>query len=144
MINVAIVEDEFMIAKRLKRFVETSLNERGPVTIRVFHQLDDASDYLSEHQIDILFLDHNKHCEFAICQRFQSGKIDITFTAVGNQTTMKPQSSALGTGMGNQYIFARMNEAYQDDWHHSIAQNEESWSFTVSFPSTKKDGSGHD
>lgn len=90
------------------------------------------------------FPSHNKHCEFAICQRFQSGKIDITFTAVGNQTTMKPQSSALGTGMGSQYIFARMNEAYQDDWHYSIAQNEESWSFTVSFPSTKNDGSGHD
>ena len=79
MINVAIVEDEFMIAKRLKRFVETSLNERGPVTIRVFHQLDDASDYLSEHQIDILFLDLNMNgrdgfelLKSQLCKGFQT------------------------------------------------------------------------
>ncbi len=56
--RIVIVEDEYMIAKRLKRFVETSFSEPN-INIQVFDTLDDASDYLAESTIDVLFLDLN-------------------------------------------------------------------------------------
>lgn len=59
MINAVVVEDEYMIAKRLKRFVDLSFQSQGGANTRIFHQLDDASEYLSEHHIDVLFLDLN-------------------------------------------------------------------------------------
>jgi two-component system response regulator LytT len=58
MSNIMIVEDEYMVAKRLKRFVEEAFTEQ-PIKIKMCHSLDDAADYLSENSIDLLFLDLN-------------------------------------------------------------------------------------
>jgi two-component system response regulator LytT len=63
MTNIVIVEDEYMVAKRLKRFVEQAFAElafdKKPIKIKMCHSLDDAADYLAEHSIDLLFLDLN-------------------------------------------------------------------------------------
>lgn len=59
MINVVIVEDEYMVAKRLHRFVDKSLSAYAKAKIKVLHQLADAQDYMAEHQVDVLFLDLN-------------------------------------------------------------------------------------
>ncbi len=56
--NVVIVEDEFMVAKRLLRFVEKTLSKDDP-TIRQFSTLGDASDHLATAPVDVLFLDLN-------------------------------------------------------------------------------------
>ena len=56
--NIAIVEDEYMVAKRLKRFVLTSLAEHN-IKVNVFNTLDDANDFIAEQAIDVLFLDLN-------------------------------------------------------------------------------------
>jgi two-component system response regulator LytT len=58
MIKVVIVEDEFMVAKRLKRFVETAFADQR-FALTLFETLDDANDYLASHVIDVLFLDLN-------------------------------------------------------------------------------------
>jgi len=56
--KIAIVEDEYMVAKRLKRFVEQACKGKT-YQINVFNTLADADEYLSEQTIDILFLDLN-------------------------------------------------------------------------------------
>ncbi|MBU3004730.1 LytR/AlgR family response regulator transcription factor [Paraglaciecola arctica] len=56
--SIVIVEDEYMVAKRLKRFVEQAFSQQ-PIKIKTCHSLDDAADYLAEHPIDLLFLDLN-------------------------------------------------------------------------------------
>ncbi|WP_416307913.1 LytR/AlgR family response regulator transcription factor [Neptunicella sp. SCSIO 80796] len=53
-----IVEDEYMVAKRLKRFVEQAFNHQS-IQLQLFDTLDDASDYLACNSIDLLFLDLN-------------------------------------------------------------------------------------
>jgi two-component system, LytTR family, response regulator LytT len=58
MTNIVIVEDEYMVAKRLKRFVEQAFAEQT-IKITTCHSLDDANDYLDQHSIDLLFLDLN-------------------------------------------------------------------------------------
>lgn len=58
MLIIAVVEDEVLIAKRLTRFISAALNTTEH-RIRHFETLDDADDYLSEHSIDLLFLDLN-------------------------------------------------------------------------------------
>jgi len=58
MINAVIVEDEFMVAKRLTRFVTHAFAEQ-PMKLVVLNTLDDADDYLASHNIDVLFLDLN-------------------------------------------------------------------------------------
>lgn len=55
---IAIVEDEYMVAKRLKRFVENIYGDQIS-QIQLFDTLFDANDYLAEHSIDLLFLDLN-------------------------------------------------------------------------------------
>jgi two-component system response regulator LytT len=56
--KLVMVEDEYMVAKRLKRFIQNAFGEK-PLQLTVFDSLDDASDYLSEYCIDGLFLDLN-------------------------------------------------------------------------------------
>ena len=58
MINALIVEDEFMIAKRLTRFVSQAFGDQ-PFKLTVLNTLDDADDFLAGHTIDVLFLDLN-------------------------------------------------------------------------------------
>ncbi len=56
--KIVIVEDEFMVAKRLKRFVNTIYSEQS-IHIQLFNTLDDATDHLADNPIDLLFLDLN-------------------------------------------------------------------------------------
>lgn len=56
--RIVIVEDEIMVAKRLRRFVDTSLAEKL-TSLRQFSTLDDAQEHLSQNSIDLLFLDLN-------------------------------------------------------------------------------------
>jgi len=58
MIKALIVEDEYMVAKRLKRFVELAFAGQS-LKLQVLDSLDDAFDYLAENSIDLLFLDLN-------------------------------------------------------------------------------------
>ena len=55
--KIVIVEDEYMVAKRLKRFVENAFE--NITQLKCFDTLDDARDYLADHIIDVLFLDLN-------------------------------------------------------------------------------------
>lgn len=56
--KIVIVEDEVMIARRLKHFCEKILTAEI-TSITHFLLLDDAEDYLSSHPIDLLLLDLN-------------------------------------------------------------------------------------
>ena len=56
--NLLLVEDEFMVAKRLRRFVEQALGEQI-TRINHFATLDDARDFIDSNEIDVLFLDLN-------------------------------------------------------------------------------------
>lgn len=58
MTKIVIVEDEYMVAKRLRRFVEQAFANQA-IQITMCHSLDDAADYLAEHATDLLFLDLN-------------------------------------------------------------------------------------
>lgn len=58
MYRVLMVEDEFMVAKRLRRFIEQAFAD---IQIKLNHcdSLDDAIEFMHEHTIDVLFLDLN-------------------------------------------------------------------------------------
>ena len=58
MTSIVIVEDEYMVAKRLKRFVEAAFGEQT-IKLHLCSSLEDAQDYLFERSIDVLFLDLN-------------------------------------------------------------------------------------
>ena len=58
MLNIVVVEDEALVAKRLIRFLGVCLKEQSH-TIYHFDTLDDAEEYLSERSIDLLMLDLN-------------------------------------------------------------------------------------
>jgi two-component system response regulator LytT len=56
--KLVIVEDEYMVAKRLKRFVEKAF-EGQAIALQMFDTLDDANDHLANNCVDALFLDLN-------------------------------------------------------------------------------------
>ena len=58
MLNIAVIEDEALIAKRLMRFIRLALKNPDH-KIHYYASFDDAEEYLSEHSIDLLFLDLN-------------------------------------------------------------------------------------
>ena len=57
--QIVLVEDEPMVARRLRRFVSECTQNKA--TIRQFSNLDDAQDSLASQPADILFLDLNLH-----------------------------------------------------------------------------------
>ncbi len=56
--RLVIVEDENTVAQRLERLARDILDEQL-TSLRVFHTLDDANDYITSETIDVLFLDLN-------------------------------------------------------------------------------------
>ncbi|MEM8889337.1 MAG: LytTR family DNA-binding domain-containing protein [Bacteroidota bacterium] len=56
--HILIVEDEPIIARRITRILKEQLTE-SPKQISVRHHLEDAQEYIAEHEIDLLFLDLN-------------------------------------------------------------------------------------
>lgn len=56
--RIIIVEDEVLLANRLERLCKEILKEKL-AQIKIFNNLSDADDYISEHSIDLLFLDLN-------------------------------------------------------------------------------------
>jgi len=56
--KIVIVEDEVMIARRIRKFCENILQNRLEA-IHHFYTLEDAEDYLDTHEIDLLLLDLN-------------------------------------------------------------------------------------
>ncbi|MFC3094487.1 DNA-binding response regulator [Alteromonas sediminis] len=58
--KVLMIEDEFMVAKRLRRFIESAI---GKELQQLTHldNLDDAQAFVSDNSIDVLFLDLNLH-----------------------------------------------------------------------------------
>lgn len=62
MVKLVIVEDEFMVAKRLQRLISNILAEQD-FSLKAFNTFDDAADFLHSHTIDALFLDLNLNGE---------------------------------------------------------------------------------
>ncbi len=58
MLEIAVIEDEPIIAKRLVRFIQLGLDSKEH-RIKHFDNFYDAEEYLSENVIDLLFLDLN-------------------------------------------------------------------------------------
>jgi len=56
-INILVVEDEAIVARRLLRLLKSLL--AVPFTVQHKDTLDDAHDYLAQHSIDLLLLDLN-------------------------------------------------------------------------------------
>ncbi|MCJ8268941.1 MAG: LytTR family DNA-binding domain-containing protein [Psychrosphaera sp.] len=56
--NIVMVEDEVMVARRLTKFCQAILGEKID-SLKHFLTLDDAEEYLAEHSIDLLLLDLN-------------------------------------------------------------------------------------
>ncbi|WP_448563383.1 LytR/AlgR family response regulator transcription factor [Thalassotalea ganghwensis] len=89
--NVLIVEDEVMVAKRLQRLTKAILGEKLH-HIKHINNLDDAESYIDEHPIDVLLLDLNLNAQDgftllqqAVAESFQtiivSANIDKAITA---------------------------------------------------------------
>ncbi|AWX45831.1 hypothetical protein HME9304_02861 [Flagellimonas maritima] len=57
--KILICEDEKLVANRLKRFVENTID--FPAQIELVPTLDRAFEFLSKNRIDLLFLDLNLH-----------------------------------------------------------------------------------
>ncbi len=60
--KILIVEDEPVIAQRISRHVSTYF-EHSSCRVKWVEDIDDALDYLSDNQIDLLLLDLNLHGE---------------------------------------------------------------------------------
>lgn len=60
--KILIVEDEPIIARRIKRILSEKL-ARNMTQIAICHSLEAGLDYLAEHKIDVLFLDLNLNGE---------------------------------------------------------------------------------
>lgn len=60
--KILIVEDEPIIARRIKRILSEKL-ARNITQISICHSLEAGLDYLAEHEIDVLFLDLNLNGE---------------------------------------------------------------------------------
>ena len=58
MTSVLMVEDEFMVAKRLSRFIHLAFDKQA-LKFKHCVSLEDAQDYLASNSIDVLFLDLN-------------------------------------------------------------------------------------
>lgn len=58
--NIVLVEDEVMVARRLTKFCREILTTRID-SLKHFLTLDDAQEHLDEHSIDLLLLDLNLH-----------------------------------------------------------------------------------
>ena len=56
--RVVVVEDETTVAKRLERLIRETLGTEL-ATLRVFHTLDDADDFIATNAVDLMFLDLN-------------------------------------------------------------------------------------
>jgi DNA-binding LytR/AlgR family response regulator len=56
--NIAIVEDERVAARRLERLIRESIKDQ-PTSIALFESLQEAQLYLEKNLVDILFLDLN-------------------------------------------------------------------------------------
>ena len=56
--KIVMVEDEFMVAKRLRRFIEQGFADK-PVALHHFMTLDDARDFIATQHVDAVFLDLN-------------------------------------------------------------------------------------
>ena len=57
-LRIVIVEDEVMVARRTIMFCKKILAERLE-SVEHFSVIEDAEDYLSSHDIDLLLLDLN-------------------------------------------------------------------------------------
>ena len=62
MYQVVIVEDEYMVAKRLKRLVEKVFNQ-SLAQLNVFSKIREADAFIAKNSIDLLFLDLNLNGE---------------------------------------------------------------------------------
>ena len=60
--HIVIVEDEPIIAQRLKRQIGEILEAEKP-SINWFDDIEDANEYLTQQSIDLLILDLNLHGE---------------------------------------------------------------------------------
>jgi len=60
--HIVIVEDEPIIAQRLKRQIGEILEAEKPI-IKWFDDIEDANEYLTQQSIDLLMLDLNLHGE---------------------------------------------------------------------------------
>jgi len=57
-VKIVIVEDEIMVARRIKMFCENILGERIEL-LEHFLRIEDADDFIYNHNIDLLLLDLN-------------------------------------------------------------------------------------
>ncbi len=56
--RMVIVEDENTVAQRLERLATSILGDKL-TSLRIFHALDDANDYIATEAVDLMFLDLN-------------------------------------------------------------------------------------
>lgn len=127
MLDIVVVEDEALIAKRLIRFLSAELADH-PARIRHFSSLDDAEDYLSSHSIDLLFLDLNLHGQDGFdllrlqmaasyhtivvsantdraMEAFEYGVLDFVGKPFSQERIAKALARALTSGEGNTNLF---------------------------------------
>jgi DNA-binding LytR/AlgR family response regulator len=57
-VNIVIIEDEIMVARRIKMFCKNILGDRLTI-LKHFMVIEDAEDYINDNDIDLLLLDLN-------------------------------------------------------------------------------------
>ena len=88
--HILIVEDEPIIARRIKRILGEQL-ATSPKQIAIAHHLEDGIDYINEHEIDLLFLDLNLQGDngFDILERVSASAFHTIIVSANKDQALK-------------------------------------------------------
>lgn len=111
--DVLIVEDEPMVARRLRRFTESILNE--DVQIEVAERVDDARDTLLDREIDVLLLDLNLRGEdgFDLLETSVSGRFHTIVVSAHTDRAIEAFELGVLDFVGKPFGRERLAEAFR-------------------------------
>ena len=114
MLNIVVVEDEALVAKRLIRFLAACLKEQ-PHTMHHFETLDDAEEYLSERSIDLLMLDLNLNGQdgFNLLKSHLSASYNTIVVSANTDRAMEAFELGVLDFVAKPFTQERVNKALQ-------------------------------
>ena len=112
--KLVIVEDEFMVAKRLKRML-TDILDGQEYSLQLFNTLDDAADYLSDNIVDALFLDLNLNGEngFSLLQQQLSHSFHTIVVSANTDRAMEAFELGVLDFVGKPFTQERLQQAVE-------------------------------
>jgi two-component system response regulator LytT len=110
--HVVIVEDEPFILQRLQRQVSEILTNKLD-KLSCFDNLDDAQEYISEHTIDLLFLDLNLHGDdgFELLKTFTAASFHTIIVSASADEAINAFSYGVLDFVAKPFTKARLEQA---------------------------------